>query len=1274
MKNVTITPFSKPERLPIVTTITIQGASQNVPPQWSVDTLRKTIKVGTPLFQALSEICSDANNEKITYTLLPGEPDNDIIVETTYQFNPTIQNVGTFIAQVKASDAAGSFSILPVKITVDNGSEDKQAPEITFIAPTDTNATVAVDSFTIDLLCTDASGVASVSAALGTTTFPSNLKNGHYLIPVKGFTKGTTNVVTITAKDSSALVNTNTRKLYFNYSTSTPPFTVTYNGNTNTAGAPPADPGKYEIGATVSVKDNTGNMVKVGYTFVGWNTAADGNGTAYASGVTFPMGTANVTLYAQWTTKPTFTVTYNGNANTGGTVPIDGNKYVTAATVTIRDNTGLLVKAGASFAGWNTAADGNGTTYAGGGSLLMGSANVILYAKWTTKPTYSVTFNSNGGSGTMADLPIESGTSMSLTANTFTKSGSVFFGWATTATGTTVEYADKARYTMGESNVTLYAIWSQNAAYKITFNSNGGTGTLADQSIVSGLSAPLTANTFTKSGSVFAGWASTATGITVEYADKASYTMGGSDLTLYAIWSQNAAYKVTFNSNGGTGTMTDQSIVTGMSAPLTANAFTKSGSVFAGWTTTATGTTVEYADKVSYTMGGSNVTLYAIWSQNAAYKVTFNSNGGTGTMADQSVVQGLSAPLTANAFTKTGSVFAGWASTATGTTVEYADKASYTMGGSNVILYAIWSQNPAYKITFNSNGGTGTMADQAIISGISTPLTTNAFTKTGSTFAGWLTTATGTTAEYADKASYTMGGSDVTLYALWTVNNIAPAIVMHPAAKSVNQGGTVSFTAEINTDVNPAPTYIRWVKNNTDTISGTTSVSLTLTGVPYTGAGNYKVIVKNSVGTAVSNNAALTVNDVTKPVLTLKGASDTTILLGSTWTDPKGTATDDKDGNITSGITPTGAPANTNSAGKFTITYNVSDAATNAATSVQRTLRIEGWESVTTISVSGFRNAILDGAENIYIASDQSIYKVSNSNAVEINTYNLAKDLTVALGSDKTSVFTYATVTGLIDKYNGSTWSNLGTYSLNSIMPSNICIGPGNEVFLSGAYPIADMHVYAMYFNGETTDAYIQGDGATPIPLTFPSGLCTSKSFCVTTNRDIFGIGENWSEETHEVVASKYTRNTDTWNLTPLEVASTQSSYMKVVNFGSTGYVGYTKGASTTSNNPVIYQSSSGSSWTKIASSVANTPAQGGGGLDIAVSAAGELHAAYVEGSNMLIKKYVNSSWVNIPDCKITASFTATGAQNPFVLPGTDVCYIVYHDGSKIYIKKWKKQ
>ncbi|WP_379164198.1 S-layer homology domain-containing protein, partial [Paenibacillus sp. sgz5001063] len=96
----------------------------------------------------------------------------------------------------------------------------------------------------------------------------------------------------------------------------------------------------------------------------------------------FSMGSANATLYAKWTANPTYTVTYNGNGSTGGTVPTDSNSYQQGNTVTILGNTGTLVKTGYTFAGWNTKADGSGTDYASNATFSMGSANAILYAKW----------------------------------------------------------------------------------------------------------------------------------------------------------------------------------------------------------------------------------------------------------------------------------------------------------------------------------------------------------------------------------------------------------------------------------------------------------------------------------------------------------------------------------------------------------------------------------------------------------------------------------------------------------------------------------------------------------------------------------------------------------------------------------------------------------------------------------------------------------------------------------------------------------------------------
>ncbi|PKM66753.1 MAG: hypothetical protein CVU95_09855 [Firmicutes bacterium HGW-Firmicutes-2] len=80
----------------------------------------------------------------------------------------------------------------------------------------------------------------------------------------------------------------------------------------------------------------------------------------------------------------TYTFTYNGNGNTGGAVPIDGTSYYSADIATVNGNTGNLVRTGYTFAGWNTLADGNGTSYGEDDTFVIGTSNVTLYAHWTS--------------------------------------------------------------------------------------------------------------------------------------------------------------------------------------------------------------------------------------------------------------------------------------------------------------------------------------------------------------------------------------------------------------------------------------------------------------------------------------------------------------------------------------------------------------------------------------------------------------------------------------------------------------------------------------------------------------------------------------------------------------------------------------------------------------------------------------------------------------------------------------------------------------------------
>lgn len=81
-------------------------------------------------------------------------------------------------------------------------------------------------------------------------------------------------------------------------------------------------------------------------------------------------------------------VIYNGNGNTGGSVPVDTTMYRAGQTVTVLDNTGGLAKTGHVFAGWNTAPDGSGATYTQGQTLTMGTSDITLYAKWAYRVGY----------------------------------------------------------------------------------------------------------------------------------------------------------------------------------------------------------------------------------------------------------------------------------------------------------------------------------------------------------------------------------------------------------------------------------------------------------------------------------------------------------------------------------------------------------------------------------------------------------------------------------------------------------------------------------------------------------------------------------------------------------------------------------------------------------------------------------------------------------------------------------------------------------------------
>lgn len=164
------------------------------------------------------------------------------------------------------------------------------------------------------------------------------------------------------------------------YDDSTTAYYVTYDGNGAGGGSVPASISSYVYGATVIVLGNTGDLYKDGFTFGGWNTAADGNGTSYSTGATINIE-SSITLYALWQPSFYYTVLYDRNGAEYGAVPVDSNSYLSGAPVTVLNNTGGLDKTGFVFDSWNTAADGMGTTY-NPGDVFSIIGNTTLYAIW----------------------------------------------------------------------------------------------------------------------------------------------------------------------------------------------------------------------------------------------------------------------------------------------------------------------------------------------------------------------------------------------------------------------------------------------------------------------------------------------------------------------------------------------------------------------------------------------------------------------------------------------------------------------------------------------------------------------------------------------------------------------------------------------------------------------------------------------------------------------------------------------------------------------------
>ena len=453
--------------------------------------------------------------------------------------------------------------------------------------------------------------------------------------------------------------------------------------------------------------DKLPTPTKEGYVFNGW-VDENGNAVSSSAAVDF-MGIKY--LYSTWEIG-TYTLTFDSNGGSA-VAPITQN-YNT--TVTAPQNP---TKTGYTFTGWDKTIP-----------TIMPGENLTFMANWTAN-TYTVSFNANGGEGTMADITATYDEAKTVSANTFTKEGYSFAGWALTPDGEVI-CADNGeiRNLTAEANgsVTLYAIWTINQ-YTITYDALNGTQNVVqtyDYNVT--VTAPADP---TKVGYTFKGWSGLPENMPAE------------NITVEAIWEINK-YTVTFDSDGGTAvssiTLDYGTVVNAPSDP------TKTGYTFAGW------------EGLPEIMPAEDIIVTAKWTINS-YTVTFDSNGGE---AVAPVTQEFGSSITAPTATREGYTFLGWSGL------------PETVPAENITATAQWQAN-TYTVTFHKNdeAAEGSMDAQQFTYDEAKALTAVGFTKTGYTFIGWAETADGevkyeNTAEVINLTSTADG--EVTLYAVWTIN------------------------------------------------------------------------------------------------------------------------------------------------------------------------------------------------------------------------------------------------------------------------------------------------------------------------------------------------------------------------------------------------------------------------------------------------------------------------------------------------------------------------
>ena len=729
-------------------------------------------------------------------------------------------------------------------------------------------------------------------------------------------------------------------------------------------------------GFSIKAKEGSGSFGTTGVGTTSWSlsTSSATKTTTYTTQAALASGTAiafqltgtgkagagqgymnNITI-----TATTYSVTYNGNSNTGGSVPTDNVKYITGTTVTVKANSGSLVRTNYTFDGWNTNTSGTGTNYAAGSGTFAITADKTLYAKWTSAGTSvslskAATTNGSfklsssntgtpeinsvstaGGSGTVyvvgtpssgyyVSNVTQSGASAAPTITEVSENNwTVVYGSGTTGTSTIT--------------VTFSPIW----ALKGDFDSWGdgyvmtGTGTVS-------VTRTLTANTryefkiynkataYGNNGAIvhsISDWTFETdknncvlyTGPAGDYTFSINTSTKATSVTYPSVTHPNANYVYIKKGAGWSDARiynyqsgSDSKMSDWKGSPILASCEICDETYYYG---------AAYFNKIIFRDGGSNqsnevsldrgkwldeTTHADSWSTFDKYTISYDKGTGSGaTMASETdICPGGEQALSANTYTKDHYHFTGWiadrdvtinsATVTQGTLI--ADEATIENIQSNITLTAQWAINQ-WTLTWNWGGGSTSSTSYTLYPATSGLVNYNAaitkpangtMSKTGYNFSSWSSNAT------------TMPDEALTITANWSAKTYSNTLDREggtTGSESVtttyNSSTLTSYTAPTKTGYTFGGYWSADNGTGTEVIgtNGALKTSVTIDAVAWTdGSGNwvkdgavtlyakwtaknYTVTLNDGSGSggdgtvSVTYNSNTNISDVTKPTYT----------------------------------------------------------------------------------------------------------------------------------------------------------------------------------------------------------------------------------------------------------------------------------------------------------------------------------------------------------------------------------------------------------------------